>query len=105
MSLNRIRDLLDSNKPAFGAIVTMPSPQFVLDAGVMGIAVPTICTRADARLTQSLGCSSWASTGRCPARALPLPSRAFTGNVAHERVTLNPSFKRTCLRRSAQVKR
>ena len=29
LSLNRVRDLLESGKPAFGAIVTMPSPQVV----------------------------------------------------------------------------
>jgi len=107
MSLNRIRDLLSSDKPAFGAIVTMPSPQVVqvmaragfdlllidmehgpidlatahsmilatagtptvpmariaanlpwlakplLDAGVMGIAVPMICSRAGAEAAAS----------------------------------------------------
>lgn len=107
MSLNRIRDLLASNKPSFGAIVTMPSPQVVqvmahagfdlllidmehgpidlaaahsmilatagtsavpmariaanvpwlakalLDAGAMGIAVPMVCSKAEAEAAAS----------------------------------------------------
>jgi len=107
MSLNRVKDLLRAGKPAFGAIVTMPSAQVaqvmaragfdlllidlehgpidlpsahsmiaatagtdtvpmariaanvpalakpLLDAGALGIAVPMVCTRAEAEAAAS----------------------------------------------------